>query len=66
MSGYLIIAEDLLSNRQQSIISIPAWLSEADKVFMKKHLRHNWYEPFSDEVEIIQTHPHYLLVQRAD
>lgn len=66
MIGYLIIEEDLLSNRQQSIISIPTWLTEADKVFTKKHLRHNRYETFDDEVDIIQTHPHYSLVRRAD
>lgn len=66
MSGYLIIEEDLLSNRQLTIISIPTWLTKADKVFTKKHLRHNMYERFDDTVEIIQTNPHYLLVLWAD
>ena len=43
--------------------AIPSWLSNADKVLLKQHVRHSKYEPLVDKVQLIKANPLYAHVR---
>lgn len=43
--------------------SIPSWLTDADKVLLRRHVRHSKHDPLVDEVKLVSTNPNYALVR---
>ena len=46
--------------------SVPSWLSAPGPVLLKRHVRQSKYEPFVDEVELLEANPYYAHVRLAD
>ena len=43
--------------------SVTSWLSRPGPVLLKRHVRHSKYDPFVDEVELIEANPQYAHVR---
>ena len=46
--------------------SVPSWLAEPGPVLLKRHVRRSKYEPLVDQVELIESNPHYAYVRYPD
>lgn len=52
--------------RSPSGHSLPTWLSEPGPVLLRRHVRNSKYDPFVDEVELLEANPHYAHVRFDD
>lgn len=46
--------------------SIPSWMTNGEKVLLKKHLRQNKTDPLVEEVEIVHANPQYAHVKHVN
>ena len=46
--------------------SLPSWLLTPGKVLFKRNVRHSKYEPFVDEVELVEANPQYAFIKLPD
>ena len=53
------------ARRSASGESLPSWLSPGP-VYLKRHVRQSKYEPFVDEVELIEANPNYAHIRHND
>ncbi|CAA9998562.1 unnamed protein product, partial [Nesidiocoris tenuis] len=52
--------------RSSNGYSIPSWLSSGNKAYMKRHVRASKFDPYVDEVELLEVNPDYAHVRLAD
>jgi transposase InsO family protein len=52
--------------RSPTGISLPTWLTDSDKVLLRKFVRPNKYEPLVQEVQIVDVNPQYAHVRFPD
>ena len=46
--------------------TVPTWLSEPGKIFVKKHVRKNKYDPLVEEAELLHANPQYAHVKLSN
>ena len=46
--------------------STPAWLSEAETVLLRRHVRNSKHEPFTYEVTVLHVNPQYAHIRKED
>ena len=54
------------SRRSTHGSSLPRWLLNPGKVFLKKQVRHSKYDPLVEEVDLIEANPDYAWVKLPD
>lgn len=54
------------TRRSTNGVSIPTWLTQSERVLMRKFNRVNKYQPIVEEVELLHVNPDYSYVRLAD
>ena len=54
------------SRKSQAGTTLPSWLSNPGIVLMKKNVRQSKYDPLVEEVELIESNPHYAYVRLSN
>ena len=53
-------------SKSTSGVSVPSWLTTPGPVLLKRHVRKSKYDPFVDEVDLLEANPQYAHVRFPD